>query len=94
MGLVLEWIKSLGGVTSIEEVNSKKSEAVYSLIDSSNGFFVCPVEAQVRSRMNIPVRIGGPQGNEALEKKFVEEATKKNMIQLKGHRLVKFLHIK
>jgi phosphoserine aminotransferase len=36
--------------------------------------------------MNVPFRIGGPEGDEALEKKFLEETSKKGMIQLKGHR--------
>lgn len=38
--------------------------------------------------MNVPFRIGGPDGDEALEKKFLEEASKRGMIQLKGHRSV------
>ena len=36
--------------------------------------------------MNIPFRIGGADGDEKLEKRFLEEATKRGMIQLKGHR--------
>lgn len=41
--------------------------------------------------MNVPFRIGGPDGDEALEKKFLEEASKRGMIQLKGHRWVRDL---
>ena len=44
------------------------------------------VEPHCRSRMNVPFRIGGPDGDEVLEKKFLEEASKRGMIQLKGHR--------
>jgi len=36
--------------------------------------------------MNVTFRIGGSDGNDALEKKFLEEATALHMIQLKGHR--------
>jgi len=93
LGLVLEWIKNQGGVENIEETNKAKAEAVYEVLKNSSGFYVCPVEDRVRSRMNVPVRIGGPEGNEALEKKFVDEATKRKMIQLKGHRSVGGLRI-
>ena len=90
---MLEWIKNQGGVEGIEEANKAKAEAVYDFLEASNGFYVCPVEESARSRMNVPVRIGGSEGNEALEKKFVEEATKRKMIQLKGHRSVKFQNV-
>ena len=40
--------------------------------------------------MNAPFRIAGPGGDQELEKKFIEEAAAKGMIQLKGHRLVIF----
>lgn len=36
--------------------------------------------------MNIPFRIGGPEGNDALEKKFLDVAKSQNMLNLKGHR--------
>lgn len=38
--------------------------------------------------MNIPFRVGSSDGNEELENEFLKEATKVNMIQLKGHRSV------
>lgn len=38
--------------------------------------------------MNAPFRIAGLGGDQELEKKFIEEAAAKGMIQLKGHRLV------
>ena len=36
--------------------------------------------------MNVPFRIGSPDGVEELEKKFLDEAAKLDMISLKGHR--------
>jgi len=36
--------------------------------------------------MNISIRIGGAEGNEALEQKFVTEAAQQGMIHLNGHR--------
>lgn len=48
----------------------------------------CPLEKHCRSRMNIPIRIGSPNGDDALEKRFLEEATQSGFVQLKGHRSV------
>jgi hypothetical protein len=39
--------------------------------------------------MNVPFRIGGPNGNDDLEKEFLSGAQKLGMLQLKGHRYVK-----
>lgn len=46
------------------------------------------VEKKSRSRMNAPFRIASLDGDQELEKQFIEEAAAKDMIQLKGHRLV------
>lgn len=59
---------------------------VYQVIDQSNGFYSCPVPLILRSRVNLPFRIGG--GNDNLEKQFLDQAKERNMIQLKGHRSV------
>lgn len=88
LGLVLQWVKDEGGVEKMEENSKLKSQAVYEAIQKSNGFYRATVDPHCRSRMNIPFRIGGPDGDEALEKKFLEEASKRGMIQLKGHRSV------
>lgn len=37
--------------------------------------------------MNVPFRVGKTEGDEVLEKKFLDEASKRGMISLKGHRL-------
>lgn len=88
MGLVLEWIKNNGGSAAMETLNKKKSSMVYDVIDSSDHFYVCPVEAACRSRMNVPFRVGKKEGDEALEKQFLDGASKLGMISLKGHRSV------
>ena len=51
-------------------------------------FFIysCPVDKSCRSRMNIAFRVGSAEGNDILEEKFLSEAAKLGMIQLKGHR--------
>src|SRR5579871_280742 len=52
VGLVLEWIESLGGVTAVEKRNESKARLLYETIDA-NGFYSCPVEKGSRSKMNV-----------------------------------------
>ena len=86
MGLYLKYTKEKGGLQYWEDLSAKKSNLIYNLIDSSDGFYGAPVEKSCRSRMNIPFIIDG--GNEALEKKFLDEATAAGLINLAGHRSV------
>ena len=83
--LMMEWIKEEGGVESIEKRNVEKAKILYDYIDSSSLFY-CPNEKESRSFMNVVFRIKGE--NSELEKKFVEEAKKEKLINLKGHRSV------
>lgn len=81
----LRWIKSLGGVKVIEEMNIKKGKLLYDAIDNSK-MFVCPVEKESRSMMNI-----GFVMNEKYKDKedaFLDFAKNKGMIGIKGHRSV------
>merc|ERR1712179_147911 len=39
MGLVFAWVKNQGGAEAMEQTRNKKSEALYNLIDGSNGFY-------------------------------------------------------
>ncbi|MCI4392501.1 hypothetical protein PGIGA_G00146720 [Pangasianodon gigas] len=86
--LVLEWIKKNGGTDVMDKLSKQKSSLIYDIINSSNGFYSCPIDVKSRSRMNIPFRIGNSEGDEALEKQFLEGASKLGMISLKGHRSV------
>lgn len=88
MGRVFEWIKRQGGIDAMNNNSLKKSMLIYDTINESNNFYYCPVDIKVRSRMNIPFRIGSPQGDENLEKEFLKAADAEGMIQLKGHRSV------
>ncbi|XP_031426921.1 phosphoserine aminotransferase [Clupea harengus] len=88
MSLVLEWIKNNGGTEAMERLNIQKSSLIYDIISASNGFYTCPVDPDCRSRMNVPFRVGSSQGDDALEKKFLDGAAKLGMISLKGHRSV------
>lgn len=86
MGLVFEWIIKEGGVKSMEKRSAEKSRMVYKVIDDSRGFYTCSVPVHVRSRVNISFRVRN--GDEKLEALFLEQAKKRNMIELKGHRSV------
>lgn len=84
-GLVMDWLESQGGLAGIERHNQAKAQILYAAIDSTE-FYHCPVLKKDRSLMNVVYRIRG--NNEALEKKFVEEATAAGLSGLKGHRSV------
>lgn len=68
-----------------------KSQMVLDIINSSAGFYTTPVLEEYRSRMNVPCRIAG--GNEELEATFLQEADKRGLLSLKGHRSVGGLRI-
>jgi phosphoserine aminotransferase len=80
--LVLEHIKSLGGISAMEKQNRKKAKMVYDVIDKSNGFYKGVAKKESRSLMNITFNLATPE----LEEKCVGEAKKKDLIGLKGHR--------
>lgn len=82
-GLVFKWLKDRGGLVEMEKINLRKAEMLYSYIDSSD-FYYSPVALGNRSRMNVPFRLK----DAALEPIFLEQAGQKNLLQLKGHKLV------
>jgi len=86
VGKVFKWIKKSGGIAAMEQNSAKKSQLIYDIIESSNGFYSCPIDKAFRSRTNVVFRING--GDEALEKLFLSGAEQRGMVQLKGHRSV------
>jgi phosphoserine aminotransferase len=86
VGLVLEWIESEGGVSGIEKRNEAKARLLYDTIESSGGFYSCPVEKASRSRMNVVFRVAG--GDEAIEKTFATNAAAAGLVGTPGHRSV------
>ena len=83
LGLVLDWIKEMGGLEAMKTVNEKKAALLYNFLDSSK-LFKATVQGKDRSLMNIPF----VTGNEEMDAKFVSEAKKAGFINLKGHRSV------
>lgn len=86
VGLVLEWIESLGGIAGIQKRNDTKAKLLYDAIEASGGFYRCPVEASSRSKMNVVFRVAG--GNEAVEKQFATKAAAAGLVGTPGHRSV------
>ncbi len=81
--LVLEWVKEMGGLEKMKEINEKKAAVLYDFLDSSE-MFSATVEGEARSLMNVPF----VTGNDELDAKFVAESKKAGFINLKGHRSV------
>ena len=89
IGLVLEWLKALGGVEAVAALNREKAELFYSCLDRSK-HFRSPVEKSCRSLMNIPFvpREPDPDKRKGIETRFVKEAAAAGLVNLAGHRLV------
>ena len=83
--LVLNHMDKMGGIDYYNKFADEKSKLVYNMIDSSNGYYLNNIDPKYRSRMNLVFRI---KNDPKLEDKFVEEAKKEGMIELKGHRSV------
>ena len=82
-GEVFKYLKSIGGIGVMEEMNKKKAKKLYDYIDSSE-LFKAPVAVEDRSLMNVVFVTGDPD----LDKKFVAEAREEGLINLAGHRSI------
>ena len=82
-GLTFKWIKKVGGLEKMKEINEKKAKILYDFLDNSK-LFKGTVVPEDRSLMNVPFITG----NEELDAKFVAEAKKAGFVNIKGHRSV------
>ena len=82
-GLVFKWIKELGGLEKMREINENKAKILYDFLDSSS-LFHGTVVPEDRSLMNVPFITG----NEELDAKFVKAAKEAGFVNIKGHRSV------
>lgn len=80
-GKVFAWIKKIGGLKAMEEINNKKAAILYNYLDQSK-LFKGTVVKEDRSIMNVPF----VTPSEELNDKFIKEAKAAGMINLKGHR--------
>ena len=82
-GLVLKWIKELGGLPAMKAINEKKAKMLYDTLDNSK-LFKNPVKENSRSMMNVTFRAE----DDEINAKFVKEAAAAGFANLKGHRSV------
>jgi len=82
-GLVLKWLKQLGGLEAIERINIEKARLLYDAIDASD-FYIGRVQKAFRSRMNVPFYLA----DESRNADFLAGAQARGLLQLKGHKSV------
>lgn len=81
--LTLRWLKSQGGVATIEAINNQKAELFYNTLDSLP-IFRGTVNKEDRSKMNAVFVMNDP----SLEDEFLQLCKANNMVGVKGHRSV------
>ncbi len=82
-GKVFKWLKKLGGLEAMKELNEKKAKILYDYLDESK-LFKGTVDKKDRSLMNVPFVTGDSE----LDAKFIKEAKEAGLENLKGHRTV------
>ena len=85
MNETLKWLKSIGGIDAIHEIDEKKAATLYAEIDR-NSLFTGTAEKEDRSIMNVCFVMA--PGYEDLQDEFFAFAKSKGMIGIKGHRSV------
>lgn len=82
-GLNLAYMIKQGGLEHYSKNASAKSGALYEYIDSTNGFYISKIVPKYRSRINVPFNVAD---NAELEAKFIAGASKRGIIDIKGHK--------
>lgn len=82
-GKVFKWLKNLGGLEAMKEINEKKAAILYDFLDQSK-MFKGTVEKKDRSLMNVPF----VTDDDELDALFVKESKAAGFENLKGHRSV------
>ncbi len=82
----LRWLKENGGIEAMEKVNIEKAGLLYGEIDRNKLFKSTVANVEDRSLMNICFVMNDEYLE--LEKEFLEYATGKGMVGIKGHRSV------
>ena len=81
----LKWLKDIGGVKAIQNINEEKANILYSAIDESP-YFTGTAELSSRSKMNVCF-VFKPE-HQDLEDKFNELCKTAGISGIKGHRSV------
>ncbi|MCL2340684.1 MAG: 3-phosphoserine/phosphohydroxythreonine transaminase, partial [Proteobacteria bacterium] len=83
VGLVMRWLKQMGGAAAIERINRDKAALLYQAIDGIE-MYRGHAERESRSLMNVTFNLPTPE----LEAQFIREAGAIGLDGLKGHRSV------
>jgi phosphoserine aminotransferase len=83
--LVTDWLLNVvGGLEKMNEINRRKAQLLYDVIDRTDGFYAGHAEPWSRSLMNVTFRLP----DAALEEAFLKGAKERGLVELKGHRSV------
>lgn len=85
MNETLKWIKGLGGIDAIHDIDMRKADLLYSEIDR-NPLFRGTADVEDRSIMNVTFVMA--EGKEDLADEFLASAKTADIIGIKGHRSV------
>jgi phosphoserine aminotransferase len=81
----LKWVKEMGGVAAMQQLNKKKAALLYNEIDR-NKLFVGTAAKEDRSLMNVCFVMNEEFKDQ--EAAFLQFATERGMVGIKGHRSV------
>ncbi|MCB1921575.1 MAG: phosphoserine transaminase [Candidatus Competibacteraceae bacterium] len=83
--LVTRWLQDeIGGLTTMEAINTAKATLLYQLLDESDGFYQQRASIEDRSMMNVVFNLP----TRALEDRFLETAAHAGFSGLSGHRTI------
>jgi phosphoserine aminotransferase len=83
--LVTRWLRDdVGGLEAMHRRNREKADLLYAEIDAAPAFFRGHARPGSRSLMNVTFRLP----TEELERRFVEDAAREGLAELRGHRSV------
>ena len=85
MNETLKWLKGIGGVEAIHEIDKDKARILYDEIDR-NSLFTGTAAVEDRSIMNVCFVMA--PGYESLQDEFLSFAKDRGMVGIKGHRSV------
>ncbi|EXJ13418.1 phosphoserine transaminase [Imhoffiella purpurea] len=81
--LVTRWLlDEIGGLNRMAEINRRKADALYGIIDGHSDIYLGWANSEHRSLMNVTFNLPTPE----LEQTFAAEAAKAGFSGLKGHR--------
>ncbi|MGV0029236.1 aminotransferase class V-fold PLP-dependent enzyme, partial [Phormidesmis priestleyi] len=83
MKLILRWLKSLGGIAAIEQLNNAKAKYIYDYLDCTE-FYQGVARKEDRGTMNVTFHLH----DRSLTDKFLQKSSFNGLLALKGHRSV------